>query len=221
MNRELLLTEDGSHTIFLPDLKVTYHSTHGSIQESKHVFIQAGLEHIALNAKTSIHIFEMGFGTGLNAFLTAKWAEKNRIPIYYTAVELYPLSKEELAALNYAEILEDEQQYFQKIHAAEWGVSNTITPFFQLIKQQTSLLDYIPENTFDLLYFDAFAPLIQPELWTTEVFIKLFNILNQGGVLTTYCSKSDVRRSMVAAGFTVEKIPGPPHKREMVRAVKK
>ena len=221
MNRELLLTDDGSHTIFLPDLKVTYHSTHGSIQESKHVFIQAGLEHIALNAKTSIHIFEMGFGTGLNAFLTAKWAEKNRIPIDYTAVELYPLSKEELAALNYAEILEDEHQYFQKIHAAEWGVSNTISPFFQLSKQLTSLLDYIPENTFDLLYFDAFAPLIQPELWTTEVFIKLYNLLNQGGVLTTYCSKSEVRRSMVAAGFTVEKIPGPPHKREMVRAVKK
>jgi len=221
MNRELLLTEDGSHTIFLPDLKVTYHSTHGSVQESNYVFIDAGLKHIANNGKTTIRIFEMGFGTGLNALLTAKWTEKNQITIEYTAVELYPLSKVELNALNYAEILEDEQQYFQKIHAAEWGVSNTISPFFQLSKQLTSLLDYIPENTFDLLYFDAFAPLIQPELWTTEVFIKLYNLLNQGGVLTTYCSKSEVRRSMVAAGFTVEKIPGPPHKREMVRAVKK
>ena len=221
MNTELLLTEDGSHTIFLPDLKVTYHSTHGSVQESNHVFIDAGLKHIANNGKTTIRIFEMGFGTGLNALLTAIWAEKNQVAFEYTSIELFPLSKEELNALNYAEILEDEQHYFQKIHAAEWGVSNTISPFFKLLKQQTSLLDYIPVNTFDLIYFDAFAPKIQPELWTTEVFSKLYNLLNSGGVLTTYCSKSDVRRSMVAAGFTVEKIPGPPHKREMVRAMRK
>ena len=221
MQKEIIITEDGSHTIFLPEQQITYHSTHGSVQESNHVFIQSGLEHIASNAKTPIHLFEMGLGTGLNAFLTAKWAEKNQIAIEYTAVELYPLSKEELAALNYAGMLGDKHQYFNNLHAAEWGVSNTISPLFQLLKLQNSLLDYIPEKSFDLIYFDAFAPLIQPELWTTEVFIKLYNLLNQGGVLTTYCSKSDVRRSMVAAGFIVEKIPGPPHKREMVRAVKK
>ncbi|MEI6184591.1 MAG: tRNA (5-methylaminomethyl-2-thiouridine)(34)-methyltransferase MnmD [Bacteroidota bacterium] len=221
MNTELVITEDGSHTIYLPDLQVTYHSTHGSIQESNHVFINAGLEYIAANQNKPIRIFEMGLGTGLNALLTGKWTVENNIAVDYVAIELFPLPKLEVDALNYVSILHDVQGFFSQIHNAEWGKEVIISPLFKFLKLNTSLLNYTPTEKFNLIYFDAFAPLIQPELWTTEVFIALYNLLNNGGVLTTYCSKSDVRRSMMAAGFTVEKIPGPPGKREMVRAMKK
>ncbi len=220
MNTELVITEDGSHTIYLPDLQVTYHSTHGSIQESNHVFINAGLDYIASKHYNPIRIFEMGLGTGLNALLTGKWTVENNIAIDYVAIELFPLPKTEIDTLNYVSILQDKQGFFDQIHNAEWGKEISISPFFNFLKLNTSLLNYSPTEKFDLIYFDAFAPLIQPELWTTEVFITLYNLLNNGGVLTTYCSKSDVRRSMMAAGFTVEKIPGPPGKREMARAIK-
>lgn len=221
MNTELVITEDGSHTIYLPDLKVTYHSTHGSIQESNHVFINAGLGYFATKQNKPIRIFEMGLGTGLNALLTGIWTIENKIAIDYVAIELFPLSKTDLVTLNYVSLLQDKQEYYGQIHNSEWGEGITISPLFNFLKLKISLLNYTPTDKFDLIYFDAFAPLIQPELWTTKVFISLYNLLNNGGVLTTYCSKSDVRRSMMAAGFTVEKIPGPPGKREMVRATKK
>ena len=220
MKKELIITKDGSHTILLPHLNVTYHSNNGAIQESNHVYIQAGLDFVAEIKQTPIRIFEMGFGTGLNALLTCLWVEEHSIPVQYTAIELNPLTTEEGLALNYPSLLDDIHQYSHKIQAAEWEVEHSISSYFQLTKQQISLLDYEPSTKFNLIYFDAFDPNTQPALWTTDVFIKLFNMLGDNGVLVTYSSKSDVRRSMVAAGFTVEKLQGPPGKREMVRAVK-
>lgn len=204
MKRELQLTADGSHTIAIPDMNVTYHSTHGAIRESMHVFIQAGLQALQLPA---VRIFEMGFGTGLNALLTMQHAD---IPVYYYAVEQYPLTAEEVEGLSYG----------NELHAYPWNEDVKINERFTLYKAHTSLLSVQPEQEFDLIYYDAFAPGAQPELWTTEVFEKLYGLLAKGGILVTYCSKGDVRRAMQAAGFKVEKLAGPPGKREMLRAKK-
>jgi len=204
MKRELQLTADGSHTIAIPDMNVTYHSTHGAIQESMHVFIQAGLQALQLPA---VRIFEMGFGTGLNALLTMQHAD---IPVYYYAVEQYPLTAEEVEGLSYG----------NELHAYPWNEDVKINEQFTLHKAHVSLLSVQPEQEFDLIYYDAFAPGAQPELWTREVFEKLYGMLAAGGILVTYCSKGDVRRAMLAAGFKVEKLTGPPGKREMLRAKK-
>lgn len=204
MKRELQLTADGSHTIAIPDMNVTYHSTHGAIQESMHVFIQAGLQALQLPA---VRIFEMGFGTGLNALLTMQHAD---IPVYYYAVEQYPLTAEEVEGLSYG----------NELHAYPWNEDVKMNEQFTLHKAHVSLLSVQPEQEFDLIYYDAFAPGAQPELWTREVFEKLYGMLAAGGILVTYCSKGDVRRAMLAAGFKVEKLAGPPGKREMLRAKK-
>jgi tRNA U34 5-methylaminomethyl-2-thiouridine-forming methyltransferase MnmC len=202
MKRELRLTADGSHTIAIPDMNVTYHSTHGAIQESMHVFIQAGLQALQLPA---VRIFEMGFGTGLNALLTMQYAIT---PVYYYSVEQFPLTAEEVAGLSYGNAL----------HAYPWNEDVKISEQFTLHKAHASLLDVNPAQTFDLIYYDAFAPGAQPHLWTKAIFEKLFGLLVPGGILVTYCSKGDVRRAMLAAGFQVEKLAGPPGKREMLRA---
>ena len=220
MNREIINTGDGSHTVQIKELNVTYHSKHGAIQESMHVFIEAGLHHyIEASGKEEIHIFEMGFGTGLNALLTAAEAEKFKKNIVYTAIELHPLEPAENKNLNYASLL-SSQTTFEKIHAAPWDREVRITEYFVLHKINSNLLGYCSQKRFDIVYYDAFAPTAQPELWTVDVFKTLFAQINAGGVLVTYCSKGDVRRAMQAAGFVVEKIPGPPGKREMVRAVR-
>lgn len=220
MKKEIILTGDGSHSIALPDLNVTYHSIHGAIQESKHVFIEAGLNSFLNNATLQpLNVFEMGLGTGLNAFLTAIEAEKHQIKINYTAVETLPVFIEEARALNYPRQLGHEE-LFQKIQECEWNKEVLISEFFTLKKEHTSLLNFSTAQNFNLIYYDAFAPNAQPELWTKEVFEKLFSMLFENGVLVTYCSKGDVRRDMMAAGFKVEKLKGPPGKREMLRAVK-
>jgi tRNA U34 5-methylaminomethyl-2-thiouridine-forming methyltransferase MnmC len=218
MKREIITTSDGSHTVQVPEMNVTYHSHHGAIQESMHVFINAGLLYQADRLTgTQLCIFEMGFGTGLNAFLTALEAEKSNIEIHYTAVEQYPLSSEEAVALNYAENL-GNKKLFEDLHLCEWNKNVSLRKHFILRKEHSSLLSYSPTESFDLIYYDAFAPAAQPELWTEAVFKKLVDMLLPGGILVTYCSKGDVRRAMMAAGFIIEKIPGPKGKREMVRA---
>ena len=219
MQRQVIPTSDGSHTVSVPELNVTYHSIHGAIQESMHVFIQAGLEYVMqkVDKNETIHIFEMGFGTGLNAFLTAIEAEKQQRKILYTAVELYPLSNDEIEFLNYKDAL-GQPNLFHQLHQVAWNETIPITDYFTLIKQQVNLTDFQSEQRFHLVYYDAFPPNAQPELWTKEIFEKLYNMMLSGGVLVTYCSKGDVRRAMLAAGFEVEKIPGPPRKREMLRA---
>ncbi|HYK56990.1 MAG TPA: tRNA (5-methylaminomethyl-2-thiouridine)(34)-methyltransferase MnmD [Flavisolibacter sp.] len=220
MKREIIITADGSHTVAIPDLNVTYHSRRGALQESVHVFIEAGLRYvISQSTIPSINLFEMGFGTGLNAFLTAIEAEKQQRKIQYTAVEQYPVSPEEAAGLNYPKTLQ-HHKLFTALHQSPWNEDVSIGSSFTLRKEKTSLFNFSTNQLFNLIYYDAFAPAAQPELWTIEVFQKLFDLLTPGGVLVTYCAKGDVSRAMVAAGFTVTKLPGPKGKREMLRVEK-
>ncbi len=222
MMREIILTTDGSHSIAVPEIGVTYHSTHGAIHESMHVFIEAGLRPIAAG-KDQISIFEMGFGTGLNALLTIAEAEKKQQHVYYQTIETDPLEANIYELLNYCEQLDrpDLQVPFQALHSAAWNTTIEITPYFTFKKNLVSLAAFLPDRLFDLIYFDAFAPENQPELWTAVVFKTIAAWMNHSAVLTTYCSKSIVRKAMAEAGLKVDKIPGPPHKREMVRAGKR
>jgi len=221
VERKIILTEDGSHSISVPDLNVTYHSIHGAIQESMHVFIEAGLRFWSGHSQWAdrYKIFEMGLGTGLNALLTAIEAEEKKSKIRYTAVEQFPISIEEARTLNYTEYL-DHEKLFQQIHESSWIERVIISEYFILQKEKISLLNFSAAERFNLIYYDAFAPNAQPELWTKEIFEKLFQMLEPNGILVTYCSKGDVRRAMMSAGFGVEKLKGPPGKREMLRAVK-
>lgn len=226
MERKLFLTNDGSHSVEVPVLNVTYHSVYGAIQESLHVFIESGFRYI-LNFSTTqpLHILEMGLGTGLNALLTIMEAEKYQWPVFYEAIELFPLDAREVNLLNYCSRLlrPDLRNEFEKLHSCESEKETAITQNFSFIKYQVDLPDFKPAGPFkpfELIYYDAFAPAVQPELWTKEVFEKLFSILAVGGLLVTYCSKGEVRRNMQLVGFDIEKIPGPPGKREMVRAHK-
>ena len=218
INRELQLTADGSHTLFIPEMDEHYHSVNGAVQESRHVFIQSGLHHVQKNAVT---VLEIGFGTGLNAFLTLLDAEESRRSVCYYSFELYPLDMHLVDSLNFAgTICPARQDTFRALHTADWDAPVRITDLFTLHKiQGDSNRKEIPAGI-DLVYFDAFAPDKQPEMWNQEIFNRLFAGMNEGGVLTTYCAKGVVRRMMKEAGYTVERIPGPPGKREMLRAIK-
>lgn len=223
MEREIIYTEDGSHSISVPEMNVTYHSIHGAIQESMHVFIEAGLNAPGrLERPDAVRIFEMGFGTGLNILLTLIESEKLNQNIHYETIEPYPLSPHEAKMLNYCNVLQrdDLQKTFERFHECEWDAEISICLNFSFLKRSSDLLSFETSEMFDLIYFDAFAPNVQPELWTQRIFEKMFSILRPGGILTTYCSKVTVRGAMQAAGFAVEKIAGPPGKREIVRAVK-
>lgn len=217
MKIEFKITSDNSPTLFLPEMNETYHSIHGARQESEHVYIKSGLQEFI--DKKEINVFEMGFGTGLNVLLTQNFARENQISISVTTIEKYPLNESIWKKLNYPKT-DIEQYVFDRIHQSEWGKKEVINEFLNLTKLETSLLDYKEENAFDLIYFDAFAPDKQPELWTVAIFEKLFTMLVKGGALVTYSAKGQVRRDMQEAGLTVERIPGPPGKREMLRAWK-
>lgn len=218
MKRALQITADGSPTIYSDEFNATYHSKHGAIQESMHVFINAGLEfYIDKTNANKVSIFEMGFGTGLNALLAAQYANDKQVNISYDSVELYPLSDDELAPVK-NEI--KEELLFSTIHDAAWNENAIINNKFILRKLQANLLVLKIDRQYDIVFYDAFAPTAQLELWTEEVFSKLYHHMIEGGVLVTYCSKSIVRKALIAAGFQVQKIQGPPGKREMLRAVK-
>jgi tRNA U34 5-methylaminomethyl-2-thiouridine-forming methyltransferase MnmC len=190
------------------------------VQESMHVFIEAGLGAVLpFFNQQEISVFEMGFGTGLNAFLTALVAQEQQVSVFYTSVEAFPLTAKEASSLNYSDAL-GSGDLFQTLHQCGWNEAVPVNEFFTIEKLQTELAAFFPSRQYDLVYYDAFAPSAQPELWTEEVFKKLYSMLNANGVLVTYCSKGDVRRALLAAGFRVEKIPGPPGKREMLRAKK-
>jgi tRNA U34 5-methylaminomethyl-2-thiouridine-forming methyltransferase MnmC len=223
VERKIVITADGSDTVSIPALNVTYHSMHGALQESKHVFVEAGLKSLISAEAVQLNIFEVGFGTGLNALLTIIEAEKLQREIHYETVEPFPLESNEARSLNYCKQLvrEDIQPVFELLHQCEWETKIKITANFRFKKSRSNLLNFETADTFKLIYFDAFAPNAQPELWTKEVFEKMFAMLAPGGVLVTYCSKGDVRRAMQAAGFNVEKLPGPKGKREIIRATKR
>ncbi len=219
------LTEDGSHTLYVPALDEHYHSTHGAIQESKHVFIDAGLKPKQC-VSSKLNILEIGFGTGLNAFLTLLEGDKMKTEIHYTTLEQFPLSICEVEKLNYPTLLpnvENGTELFRKLHNAPWEEESSITPYFTLLKRhvdvcQKEFLTFA--HQFNLIYFDAFAPDKQPDIWSEPLFETLFSFCQPHAILTTYCAKGSVRRMIQSVGFYVERLPGPPGKREMLRAIK-
>ena len=219
MKRRIITTGDGTHTVFIEDWNEYYHSKHGAIQESEHVFIQSGL---SLFENQTISLLEIGFGTGLNAFLTLLHAPNKGLKLKYKGIEAYPVKSEELKVLNYAQHVsaKNANQYFLKIHQIPWETFAEVTPDFQLQKKQMFFQEIQYKEEFNLIYFDAFGARVQPELWTETIFKKMYEALKSRGVLVTYAAKGSVRRAMLSVGFTVEKLPGPPGKREMLRATK-
>jgi tRNA U34 5-methylaminomethyl-2-thiouridine-forming methyltransferase MnmC len=220
-NMQLVITGDGSHTLFVPGINEHYHSTFGAYTESMHVFIKAGLECFA--AKEHVTVFEVGFGTGLNALLTCLAAMKERKNIIYYALEKNPVDNEVVTRLNFMAYLSpdpDHQQLFMNLHQAPWNTTSIINQSFQIHKIHSSLIGFQPDFNYDLIFFDAFAPEKQPEMWTQEIFNRLYLNLNTGGILTTYCVKGTVKRMLKEAGFVIEKLPGPKGKREMLRGKK-
>ena len=218
--RTLILTEDGSHTFYLPELQESYHSVHGAVQESNHVYINAALQE-AMPLFPEIRLLEVGFGTGLNALLTLL-ANTTEQKIYYHAIEAFPMTASEVQQINYPEILHIDPALFQALHDAPWNTEyEEITPTFYLKKSALTLQAVrLPDNYFNVVYFDAFAPSVQPELWTDEIFEKIYAAMSGGGVITTYSAKGSVRRIWQQTGFTVERLPAPAGKREMLRGRK-
>ena len=204
-------TSDGSPTFFSEKFGQTYHSIHGAKTESERVFIELGYAYISARF-SRLDILEVGFGTGLNVLLTAQKATSSDREVYYTGIEAYPLQPAEYTLLP---------QELQALHELSWETEHTILPGFIVVKNKIRLEDFSSTTPFNLVYFDAFSPDAQPELWSAEVFRKVANMMCSGGVITTYCSKSLVQRNLRSAGFEVEKHPGPPHKREVIRAIKK
>ncbi len=220
MKKKIFITSDGSSSIYLPDLDETYHSKHGAIQEAYHVFIKNGLD--LFSNHTPINIMEIGFGTGLNCFITYLESEKRNLKITYNGVEAYPLQAEEISQLNYVTELKAQKKavIFQKMHHASWGKGHQIDTNFTLLKRKQFFKKIEDLNSFDLVYFDAFGANVQPELWSEEIFEKMYNSLKNNGVIVTYAAKGSVRRAMQKVGFEVERLPGPPGKREMLRGKK-
>ena len=217
MHAELLITSDGSHTLFVPAIDECYHSTHGAIQESRHIFIEAGLRQCA---KQEIRVLEIGFGTGLNGFLTLLEADHTGKHIHYTSLEKYPVEIKQALQLNYPrELAPGKCMLFEQMHTSAWNERIQITPYFTLEKIETDFTQFQFKGKYDVIYFDAFSPEKQPEMWSEELFKKIYDRCNTGAIVTTYCAKGMVRRAMQAAGFAVERLPGPPGKREILRGI--
>lgn len=219
MKREIIQTADGSTTIHLPEWNESYHSKNGAIQEAYHVFIKSGF---SLFERKPISILEIGFGTGLNAFITYLEAKKENQVINYVGVEAHPVILEEVLQMNYVAELDaaNELYIFEQMHTSAWENKVIISDSFSLTKRKQLFEDIDDENAYDLIYFDAFGYRVQPELWSLEIFNKMFKAMKSGGVLVTYACRSSIKNAMLDAGFTIEKLPGAPGKREMLRAKK-
>jgi tRNA U34 5-methylaminomethyl-2-thiouridine-forming methyltransferase MnmC len=234
----IIETSDGSHSLFVPALNETYHSRHGAIQESQWVFIKQGLgftgprkhefgvssvevtlQEGPVTERSRLRIHEVGFGTGLNALLAMRWAEEHQVNVHFTTLETNVLSPELAAQLNYAST-EPERTDFLKMHTCVWNEDAAITQHFTLHKAQRRVQDEQAVSEYDVVFYDAFGPPTQPEMWTLAIFQRMFAALKPGGIFVTYCAKGQVRRDLQAAGFAVERLPGPPGKREMLRATK-
>ena len=219
MKREIIITDDGSTTIRIPDWDENYHSTHGAIQEAKHVFIKNGLN--LFQKQDSISILEIGFGTGLNAFITfLETLTKDKVN--YVGIEAYPISEEEIAQMNYVSELQatQYQEIFDKMHTSDWESKQIITDNFILTKRKQFFQDIDDKEQYDLIYFDAFGFPLQPELWSEAIFKKMYDALLPKGTLVTYACRSSIKNAMLSVGFSIEKLPGAPGKREMLRATK-
>jgi tRNA U34 5-methylaminomethyl-2-thiouridine-forming methyltransferase MnmC len=219
LKREIIQTLDGSTTIHIAEWDECYHSKHGAIQEAQHVFIKNGL---SLFPDRNVSILEIGFGTGLNAFITFLESKKRNQSIDYVGVEAYPITAEEIVSMNYVEELNavEQSSIFDTMHQSNWEEKIILDDDFTLTKRKQFFEEINDENKFDLIYFDAFGYRVQPELWSTAIFEKMYNALKPNGVLVTYAARGVVKRSMIEVGFTVEKLAGPPGKREMFRATK-
>ena len=220
MQRQIINTEDGSKTLFIPAMDEQYHSVNGALTESEYVYIDKGYRH---NQSPAPVILEIGFGTGLNALLTAIDAENNKRKTTYISLEKYPIEQEEIQQLNYGSLISNQaEELFSALHNGDWNVNTQISPYFDLLKLKTDLtqfaFDVIP--TVDVIYFDAFGPNKQPEMWNEEIFRKLFSISNSNANLVTYSAKGEIRRRMERSGYISERIPGPPGKRHMLRATR-
>lgn len=221
MSLTIITTGDGSHSLRNEALNETYHSVHGALQESVHVFIRNGLEHRLQHVHDKpLSVFEVGFGTGLNALLTANYALDHAVPIVYTSIEAFPVPEEIWRTLNYASS-EEAQKKFYSLHEASWETKQTIAAEFHLHKMHTTLEALtLPASSFDVVYFDAFAPNKQPDLWTLPMLEKVAVLLKPGGVFVTYCAKGQLKRDLKSLGLTTETLSGPPGKKEMVRATR-
>ncbi len=219
MKREIIITSDGSTSIHLPEWEESYHSRHGAIQEAQHVFINNGL---SLCKGQSVSVLEIGFGTGLNAFITFLESKKNKQKIDFVGVEGFPISPEEVLQMNYVDQLKANQfeSEFKIMHTSDWEENVTISDTFRLIKRKQLFNDINDKDQFDIIYFDAFGYRVQPELWSVEIFTKMFNALKEGGILVTYACRGPIKNAMKEAGFKIEKLAGPPGKREMLRGWK-
>ena len=215
---ELIITSDGSHTIYVPELNEHYHSIHGAVQESVLVYIENGFRYCKANP---LNILEVGFGTGLNTFLTATYNQKDKRKIYYTSLEKYPLGISVINTLNHWSFGGPGGKHiYEKIHNSAWGSFQLITSDFSLKKIDCNIITDQIEGKYDLVYFDAFGPDKQPDIWTPVVFKKIAEITSPGGIFVTYSAKGDVKRLLKANGFKIEMLKGPPGKREMIRAIR-
>ena len=219
MKREIIITSDGSTSIHLPEWEESYHSKHGAIQEAQHVFIKNGL---SLCKGQSVSVLEIGFGTGLNAFITFLQSQKNKQKIDYVGVEGFPISPEEVLQMNYVNQLNANQfeSEFKMMHTSDWNENVTISDTFRLTKRKQLFNEINDKNQFDIIYFDAFGFRVQPELWSVEIFTKMFEALKPGGILVTYACRGPIKNAMKEVGFRIEKLAGPPGKREMLRGWK-
>lgn len=220
MQRKIIVTNDGSVTIHIEEWDESYHSKHGAIQEAYHVFIKNGLDNFIDESKVSI--LEIGFGTGLNAFITFLEAKKRNLNIEYVGVEAYPIAKEEVVQLNYVQELQANtfQKTFELLHESNWEEDIEIDSTFKLTKRKQFFQDIADKEKFNLIYFDAFGFKVQPELWDEAIFKKMYDALLPNGILVTYACRSSIKKAMLSVGFQVEKLPGAPGKREMLRAIK-
>lgn len=218
MERKLIRTEDGSHTIYVPELGEHYHSIHGAVTESAHIYIDAAF---CFSSKNPVRVLEFGMGTGMNVLLTCISAERGHREVYYHTIEKYPVTAAEYQLLNLSDLPHcSDPQAFTRVHEAPWNSLSKLSETFTIYKELCDFREASPVGIYDVIYFDAFAPEVQPALWSEAIFKKIYNLSAPGAVLTTYSSKGTVRRHLQSVGFTIDKLPGPPGKREFIRAVK-
>lgn len=214
----IFFTEDGSHSLYSQQFGQQYHSLQGAIRESLHIYIDLGLRPVIENSGSALSVFEMGFGTGLNALLTWQLADLLKKQVFYTSIEAFPISLEEASLLNYGALTGKSD--FLKLHKSTWGEDHQLSEYFNFRKEKIKLEDFVTDKFFDVIFFDAFDPKAQPEVWTKDIFEKMASQTKPGGVLVTYSSRGIVKRGLSAAGFEIKRHPGPGKKTHVLRATR-